>query len=243
MLTSSDMSSMSDVSSNASIFSPTSANGDYSSLPVIVSAASIPGQIDTSMEAQAIHFFLSNWVLLPHQGSNRGYLDFLLPLLRTSPPDSHLSLTFSAVGLAALANRHSPGINSKGMLPYAAQKYEKALKRTNEALRDPILAKQDSTLASVLLLGLFEQITSCRSNLMGWGSHVDGAVALIRMRGKKQLRTSVGKGLFIAVRTQMVYDLLFLPFLFFDHFCSPHFIYGGIRRTFWAARRNTSSHG
>lgn len=203
-LTSSDMSSMSDVSSNASIFSPTSANGDYSSLPVIVSAASIPGQIDTSMEAQAIHFFLSNWVLLPYQGSNRGYLDFLLPLLRTSPPDSHLSLTFSAVGLAALANRHSPGINSKGMLPYAAQKYEKALKRTNEALRDPILAKQDSTLASVLLLGLFEQITSCRSNLMGWGSHVDGAVALIRMRGKKQLRTSVGKGLFIAVRTQMV---------------------------------------
>lgn len=200
-------------SSATNLVFPRSANSDRSSL--VVAASSVPGQLNTSFEAQAVHFFLSNWVLLPKQGTNRGYFDFLLPLLRTSPPDSHMSLTFAATALAALANRSSPGVNSKGLLPYAAQKYEKALKRTNEALRDPVLAKQDSTLASVLLLGLFEQITSCRSNLMGWGSHVDGAVALIRMRGKKQLRTAVGKGLFITVRTQMVRNLfLIIPILF-----------------------------
>jgi hypothetical protein len=39
---------------------------------------------------------------------------------------------------------------------------------------------------------------------MAWGSHIDGAVQLIRLRGKKQLRTKAGHSLFVAVRSQMV---------------------------------------
>ena len=47
---------------------------------------------------------------------------------------------------------------------------------------------------------------------MAWGSHVGGAVQLVRMRGKKQLRTKIGHALFISVRAQMVRVQRLRPF-------------------------------
>lgn len=40
--------------------------------------------------------------------------------------------------------------------------------------------------------------------MAAWGSHIDGAVMLVKLRGKKQLRTRVGNALFVAVRNLMV---------------------------------------
>jgi hypothetical protein len=40
--------------------------------------------------------------------------------------------------------------------------------------------------------------------MAAWGSHIDGAVMLVKLRGKKQLRTRVGSALFVAVRNLMV---------------------------------------
>lgn len=40
--------------------------------------------------------------------------------------------------------------------------------------------------------------------MAAWGSHIDGAVMLVKLRGKKQLRTRVGIALFVAVRNLMV---------------------------------------
>lgn len=39
---------------------------------------------------------------------------------------------------------------------------------------------------------------------MAWGSHIDGAVQLVKMRGKKYLRSKTGYSLFTTVRAQMV---------------------------------------
>lgn len=54
--------------------------------------------------------------------------------------------------------------------------------------------------------------------MAAWGSHVSGAVELVRARGRGQLKTKTGLSLFIAVRTQMVGELLsrtpFPPFLY-----------------------------
>lgn len=41
-------------------------------------------------------------------------------------------------------------------------------------------------------------------SLSGWLSHIDGAVALVKARGKSQLDTKIGRSLFDAVRTHMV---------------------------------------
>jgi hypothetical protein len=51
---------------------------------------------------------------------------------------------------------------------------------------------------------MYQTITVRRPNLGSWGTHIEGAVMLIRMRGRKQLRYPIGKSLFVAVRSQMV---------------------------------------
>lgn len=120
------------------------------------------------IEHQAAHYFLSNFVLLPRTETSRGFLTFLIPLIKNEPPDTQLSTSFTAVALAAFANRP----NSKPLLPIAAQYYSKALIHINAALRDPIAAKSDQTITSVLLIGLFEvciiqnKVRQCRDEVL-----------------------------------------------------------------------------
>lgn len=162
----------------------------------------VPGSLSLPIEQQASCFFVQNFVHTPQDPTSRGWFDFLVPLIKTESPESHLSVAFSAVAMASLANR--PNTKGRGLMPQAIGLYTKALKQINLALQNPAQQKQDSTVASILLLGFFETITSERSNVMAWGSHIDGAVQLVKMRGKKQLRTKTGHALFVAVRTQMV---------------------------------------
>lgn len=118
--------------------------------------ASVHGALRIPLEQQALCYFLSNWVLMPHDNIARGHLDFLIPLIKNEEPGGHLSIAFTAVGLAALGNRP----HSKRLLPLAGMRYAQALNLTNIALRNPVTAKTDQTLASVLLLGMFEVIAS-----------------------------------------------------------------------------------
>jgi hypothetical protein len=154
------------------------------------------------IEQQASCFFFQNFVHTPRDSTSRGWFDFLVPLMKADTADSVLSSAFSAVAMASLANR--PNTKGRGLMPQAIGLYAKALKKINLALQNPTQQKQDSTLASILLLGVFESVTSERSNVMAWGSHIDGAVQLVKMRGKKQCRTKTGHALFLTVRTQMV---------------------------------------
>ncbi|KAH7382955.1 hypothetical protein BKA64DRAFT_582795 [Cadophora sp. MPI-SDFR-AT-0126] len=158
------------------------------------------------LEQQAPCFFVSNFVIAPRL-ETRGYFDFLLPMLKSESANSHLSLAFSAVAMASLANR--PNTKGQRMLfSQAIGQYTKALKATNLALQTPAHQKTDATLAAILMLGFFETVASEKSNAMAWYSHVDGAVQLVKMRGRKQLRTKAGYSLFIAVRQQMLVSVL-----------------------------------
>jgi hypothetical protein len=163
------------------------------------SSTTISQTLTVPISERAANFFLANFVL-QRDGVSRGFLDFVIPMIKTEPPNSTLSYAFGAVALAGMGNRP----NAKTLLPSAGEQYSRALQHVNAALRDPVLQKADSTLAAVMLLGLFELITSRRTNIMAWGSHIDGAVMLVKMRGKKQLRTKIGQSLFAAVRMQMV---------------------------------------
>lgn len=164
-----------------------------------------PGTIQSMprvpVEDQAACHFISNFVLVPHQGSVRGFLDFVMPLMRIDGTPQHFKYAFDACALASLNNRVGTGNHFE---KEALGKYTKALSATSSALRDPEVTKQDATLASVLLLGLFENITAKHVGMLAWGSHIEGAVQLAKARGRKQLRTKVGLAMFIAVRTQMV---------------------------------------
>ncbi len=130
----------------------------------------------------------------------RGYLDFVIPLLKKREPAKTLSAAFSAVAFAALGTRP----NSKALLPKADLWYLKALKEINAALQNPETASDDATIASVMLMSSYEQLTPSRSKIAGWASHIDGAVAVIKSRPKDRWKDQVSKDLFIAVRAHMV---------------------------------------
>jgi hypothetical protein len=114
--------------------------------------ASIVRHLSIPIDQQAACFFLSNFVLIPEEGTMRGYLDFLIPLLKKPKPDESFILAFTAVGFAALGTRP----NSKSLLPRADYFYVKALKQINVALQNPKRSTDDATLAAVVLLSVFE---------------------------------------------------------------------------------------
>ncbi|TKA71325.1 hypothetical protein B0A49_05369 [Cryomyces minteri] len=62
---------------------------------------------------------------------------------------------------------------------------------------------------AIMLLGTFETITcSSPQSIKSWANHVNGATAIVRLRGIEQLQTKVGNYMFVYLRTQIVIDCL-----------------------------------
>lgn len=164
----------------------------------------IPRCIGTPVGEQVYSYFLSNFV----QGTslrNHGYLDFLFPLLANEPPgrDHPLPLAFSATAMIAFAARQKV----PDLLPRAEATYLRALEATFQAIGDPKKARDNSTLACVTLLTTFEQLRPSRPSYQkaeAFGSHLDGAVALLKMRGKDVFQTVVGRKIFLILRSLLV---------------------------------------
>ncbi|PYI14005.1 hypothetical protein BO99DRAFT_345999 [Aspergillus violaceofuscus CBS 115571] len=149
------------------------------------------------------------YVLTYHVGSARrsvsGHLSFLPSLLQQEPSPAVMA-SINAMGLAALGNIHG----NPHLTRAARQQYTIALSETNTALQDTITAKSDATLAAVLVLGLYEIIT-CQSHslMVRWADHIEGAMALIKLRGSEQLRSPVGLALFTQLRGQYTLSNLY----------------------------------
>jgi hypothetical protein len=116
------------------------------------SGSSISVSIAVPVEIQAFHYFLSNYVLVPRSETSRGHWTFILPLLKGEPAGTQLSASFAAVAFASFGNRPS----ARQLLGKTRHEYNKALTLVNKALINPATQKSDQTLASVLLLGLYE---------------------------------------------------------------------------------------
>jgi hypothetical protein len=114
---------------------------------------SVPQALEYSTEAAATQFFFRNFVHLPQQsGSNRGFLELIIPSYTKASSDSPLHLATHAVALSALGNY--PG-NWRLKLD-AGRAYGKTLNSVNEAMKDPSLATSDQTILAILLLSLYE---------------------------------------------------------------------------------------
>jgi len=112
----------------------------------------------------------------------------------TSTAQNAVSSAVLAVSFASLSLR----VGSGELMTYARIHYSEALMRTNAALASPNTATLDSSLVSVLLLGLYEALAfSGRRSPASWTTHTLGAVELIRLRGTKQLGTNLGTRLFL----------------------------------------------
>ncbi|KAF1809069.1 hypothetical protein P152DRAFT_175194 [Eremomyces bilateralis CBS 781.70] len=162
----------------------------------------LPDFLNISSHEKATNFFFRNFVMnLPqHSGSMRGYLEHLIPMYNNSMTGSAIQLATHAVSLAAMANY--PG--HKHLRQEAREAYSKAMYEVSKAIQDPILARSDEILVSTLLFGLFEAISATVQDTNTWCSHVDGAVALVKIRGKEMVKGGLPLDLFRAVRSVML---------------------------------------
>ncbi|KAK3314841.1 hypothetical protein B0H66DRAFT_605759 [Apodospora peruviana] len=185
---------------------------DYRPSPSSSSSLSLPSpgspmadaMLAVPLAQRAACHFASNVILLPHSGGLHGYMDYLLPLVDSAPPGSCLRYAFNACAFALLGNRETSG--GLDLAKLSLKEHTLALARTHAALGDPSTATLDSTLATVLLLSLFESITAAKeTRLLAWRTHLEGAINIVRSRGREQLRqTRMGSLLFNAVRQQLI---------------------------------------
>ncbi|KAE8452695.1 hypothetical protein EG329_013954 [Mollisiaceae sp. DMI_Dod_QoI] len=110
--------------------------------------------------------------------------------------DEHLLASMSAVGLASFSN----AVHAPELMVRARKDYVNALQLTNAALQSPTEAKKDSTLFAVMVLGIFETLTGNNErSLAAWTEHINGAAALVKLRGRDQFNTPAGKRMFLQV--------------------------------------------
>jgi hypothetical protein len=137
----------------------------------------------------AISHFMSSYI----PGSHFDYLPSMYDRLAKN---TALPSTIYAASIATLARSSGQA----RLMDMARRSYVRALLKTNAALADPLTASEDSTLVSVLLLSLFEAIAWSGSRTPdSWTTHTRGALALIKLRGRQQFETPVGRQLFVQV--------------------------------------------
>lgn len=161
-----------------------------------MSNESLPWSIGIPIGCIAHSHFMSSYV----PGSR---FEFLLNMYDTLAPKKCLSATVDAVAQARFAwEKGEPDF-----MEMARKSYSKALTETNLAISNPATALDDATLISVLLLSLFETIIWAGTGIPNnWIAHTRGALALVRLRGRKQFETPVGLQLFLQVTNILSVD-------------------------------------
>lgn len=138
----------------------------------------------------AINFFMATYV-----GNDRVNSQFdYLPEFYRRHGSAHIKLQHSirAVGLAGYAKAS----RRADLIQPATKRYISAIREVNAALSNPVLAVEDSTLASVLLLAMFEVMVMPRNQgLMNLTKHLNGAVSVAALRIKHRQQTEFGKQL------------------------------------------------
>jgi len=121
------------------------------------------------------------------------HFDYLPQLCGTTLSDGPLLATINANACANLFRE----IGDQQLLVQAQKYYTQALHQTNTAMMTQEKAVLDSTLASVLLLGLYDTLTQTkRYTPESFTAHNNGAAALLKMRGKGQVDTELGRKIY-----------------------------------------------
>ncbi|KAK1596520.1 uncharacterized protein LY79DRAFT_47446 [Colletotrichum navitas] len=166
----------------------------------------MPHTLQTPLDQQATCYFLANYVLAPPIGVGRGIMTFVLPLLNMpNYQASPLQSAFSAVSMAALAGRP----NSRRLSSMAHLHYSKALEDLTRAMQDKLAVRQDTTLASAILLAFYEGLVSDNGGMSGFKKHILGATAIVKLRGPHQTQSSAGLSMFEFVRAASIRQYTF----------------------------------
>lgn len=147
----------------------------------------------TAADLAMTHFF--------NQFTANGHWDYIRSYAQRPRMDPCLDLAIRACGMAALDNVENV---SKGR-DYAQTMYVEALGLLNAALRDPKRCRTDESLIAVAMLSYYENLTcESRESIQSWKAHIAGATQLLKIRGKEQFKSQVGRLLFRETRAQIL---------------------------------------
>ena len=150
-------------------------------------------------DEMAVNYFYEQFT------ASSGHWTFLRDASCTIAKDPLLEVSMKACGMAALHNVRGVVMGRE----YARSVYGEAISLLNTALRDPKMCRLDSTLISVAMLGYYENLV-CDStdSVRSWKAHISGATQLLRIRGKSQFKSSIGRMLYRELRTQVLINCI-----------------------------------
>jgi hypothetical protein len=156
-------------------------------------------QPSRDVEFESLSYFFSNYVNIPRDPSTNIFIEHLLPLYINAPSHSALNHSVNAVALNITQMWRSRTVE-----PYRAREiYGTAVSLLKEALQDPVESRSNETLCAVFLLDFYDSLNK-RFGVMDTGTHQQGAVALLRHRGKDNFNTAMSQRLFTALRSRHI---------------------------------------
>ncbi|KAF2656273.1 hypothetical protein K491DRAFT_392766 [Lophiostoma macrostomum CBS 122681] len=154
-----------------------------------------------AIEASGAAFFFAQYTIFNEPPFTGTFHNWVYESYCTSDSKSFLRLAIEAVGTAGLSN----GFFAPHVAKKSREKYGKALSAVNKALDDTAQVYDDSTLLTIILLGIYEMVNlDTWENFDSWFAHVRAATTLMELRGQRQFVRERSGQLFIWIRTQML---------------------------------------
>ncbi|TVY35608.1 hypothetical protein LSUB1_G005102 [Lachnellula subtilissima] len=163
---------------------------------LLSSPLAISPALTIPIDDRAFCYFRTTFVI----GNARSFR-YLESLYEYGDMDDHLSVSIRAVGLASLSKAaRSTDLENQAMRSYVA-----ALRMINSAITCSNVATNDTTLSAIMLLDQFEKIIPPTARTtQAWTNHLNGATALMKMRGRHQFETKAGLEMFIQMSSHLL---------------------------------------
>ncbi|KUJ08919.1 uncharacterized protein LY89DRAFT_658682 [Mollisia scopiformis] len=177
---------------------------------------SVPRTLSIPVGEQALTYYFHHYVDAPQSlsGIMDGHVKGAMIDGCYSQPGSILSLAIFAISHATFGRARK----SHASLAVASTKYSKALTKTNLALRNDSKAMNDKVLLAMMLLSYYENSvtgkisTSPSQSIQTVASqsfyHLEGAMAILKLRRQQQQRTEHSAELDKLVRRQLLRSIL-----------------------------------
>jgi len=153
-----------------------------------------------NVELESLSFFFSNYVNTPRDPSTNILIEHILPLYTSTSPYSPLALAINAVAINVTQMWMARYVDSY----LAREAYGNAVTLLKSTLQDPSQCCSDSTIATVFLLDFYDSLNKRFTDFVDTGTHQQGAVALLRHRGRDNFKTPLSQRLFTAMRSRHI---------------------------------------
>ncbi|KIW35049.1 uncharacterized protein PV07_01775 [Cladophialophora immunda] len=159
-----------------------------------------------NIEMESLGYFFTNYVNIPRDPSTNIFIEHILPIYLNTAPNSALAEAINAVAINITSMWMSRYVDSYR----AREAYAKAVTILKSLLQDPVESKTDETLATVFMLDFYDSLNRRFVHFVDTGTHQQGAVALLKHRGRDGFKTPLSQRLFNAMRSRHInYSLQF----------------------------------